>query len=117
VYKRVALERTPTIVSLKRCWPDASCVAEADGVYMPRAARGTKSGIVDLNRHQAAYLTPSELARYWNLSAPQVVSYIRARQLTALRFSDRLFRIATRDALEFERHHVPELTPFTDPHQ
>jgi hypothetical protein len=70
---------------------------------MPKGAPGTKGSILDLNRHPAAYLTPSELGRYWNLPAREVVSYIRAGQLTALRFSDRLFRVATQDAIEFER--------------
>lgn len=74
---------------------------------MPRAASATKSGVRDLERHPAAFLTPSELARYWSLPTPQILNYIHTGQLTALRFGDRLFRIAIGDAIEFGRCRAP----------
>lgn len=74
---------------------------------MPRAAGETKSGVRHLKRHPAAFLTPSELARYWHLPTPQILDYIRTGQLDALRFGDRLFRIAVGDAIEFARRRAP----------
>jgi hypothetical protein len=61
-----------------------------------------RNGIKALSTHPAAYVTPTELARYWGLKMAELLDHIRAGRLPALRFSQRLFRIRTVDAIEFE---------------
>jgi hypothetical protein len=61
-----------------------------------------RNGIKALGTHPAAYVTPTELARYWGLKVAELLDHIRAGRLPALRFSQRLFRVRTADAIEFE---------------
>ena len=70
-------------------------------VVKPRS-RSEKS-IQSLANHPSAYVTPAELAKYWQLAPAELLEHIENGTLKALRFSARLFRIRTKDAIEFER--------------
>jgi len=58
----------------------------------------------DLETHTEAYVTIGELARYWHVSRQQIYKQIEAGTLPAIRLGPRLLRVATAEALKFERH-------------
>ena len=58
----------------------------------------------DLETHPEAYVTIGELARYWHVSRQQIYKQIEAGTLPAIRLGPRLLRVATAEALKFERH-------------
>jgi hypothetical protein len=66
-------------------------------------ARSRNKVIPNLATHPAAYVTPAELARYWRIPPAELLEHIQTGSLKALRFGARLFRIRTKDAIEFER--------------
>ena len=68
----------------------------------------TGSGVRNLANESAAYVTPSELARYWRVDVSTVLGYIRSGWLPALRFSKTVFRVRTADAIAFERAVAPD---------
>ena len=73
---------------------------------MVRARTGDKTRrILNLRNHPSAIVTPAELARYWNVTSAQVRKYIEGGTLKAIRFGTSLYRIRTKDAIEFQRRH------------
>jgi hypothetical protein len=70
---------------------------------MVRALGAKERRIDDLTTHCDAFVTPSELAHYWRLRPALLSDYIQTGVLRAFRFGERLFRIRTADALDFER--------------
>jgi excisionase family DNA binding protein len=68
-----------------------------------RPKKGPRKGVEHLRTHPGAYVTVSELAGYWRVSRKQIYKQIEAGTLLAIRLGPRLLRIATSEALEFER--------------
>jgi excisionase family DNA binding protein len=66
----------------------------------PRAKRDP---IRDLRTHSEPYVTVGELAKYWSVSRKQIYKQIDAGTLHAIKLGPRLLRIATPEALHFER--------------
>lgn len=65
--------------------------------------KSKRKPLEDLKSHVEAYVTIGELARYWHVSRQQIYKQIDAGTLPAIRLGPRLLRIATSDALTFER--------------
>jgi excisionase family DNA binding protein len=63
-----------------------------------------RTHLEDLETHTEAYVTIGELARYWHVSRQQIYKQIEAGTLPAIRLGPRLLRVATAEALKFERH-------------
>ncbi len=59
--------------------------------------------IRNLATHPAQFVTIAELAEYWAVSRQQIHKRIESGSLSAIRFSERLYRVRTQEALEFER--------------
>jgi hypothetical protein len=70
---------------------------------MVKARSRSDRGIQTLANHPSAYVTPAELAKYWQLAPAELLEHIQDGTLKAIRFGVRLFRIRTKDAIEFER--------------
>jgi excisionase family DNA binding protein len=58
--------------------------------------------IRNLREHDDSYVTPAQLADYWNVSRKQIYKQIEAGTLKVIRFGPRLMRIRIVDAIEFE---------------
>jgi len=65
--------------------------------------KNKRKPLEDLESHVEAYVTIGELARHWHVSRQQIYKQIEAGTLPAIRLGPRLLRIATTDALTFER--------------
>jgi hypothetical protein len=70
---------------------------------MVRARHGDAKHIQDLRNHPLAIVTPAELATYWRLTSAELRAYIEGGALKAIRFGASVFRIRTKDAIEFQR--------------
>jgi hypothetical protein len=70
---------------------------------MVKARSRSERSIQSLASHPSAYVTPAELAKYWQLAPTELLEHIQDGTLKAIRFGARLFRIRTKDAIEFER--------------
>ena len=63
----------------------------------------TRSRITNLATHPEKYVSVSQLAEYWQVSRKQIYKQIDAGTLEAIRLGERLYRIRTSTALEFEK--------------
>jgi excisionase family DNA binding protein len=70
-------------------------------VKRPRPTSETRR-IRNLKEHSWPYVTPSELAEYWQVSRRQIYKYIEQGELRAVRLGPRVVRIQTADAIAFE---------------
>jgi hypothetical protein len=71
---------------------------------MVRARNGdNKKHIRNLRNHPSAIVTPAELATYWHLTSAELREYIEGGALKAIRFGTSVYRIRTKDAIEFQR--------------
>ena len=59
--------------------------------------------IEDLSTHPEPYVTVSQLARYWRVSAKHVHKQIKLGLLGGVRLGPRTLRIGTAEAIRFER--------------
>lgn len=59
--------------------------------------------IRDLSTHQPKFVTVPELAEYWAVSRQLIYKRIEDGELEALRLSERLYRVRTAAALQFEQ--------------
>ena len=59
--------------------------------------------IVNLATHLEKYVSVSQLADYWQVSRKQIYKQIDAGTLEAIRLGERLYRIRTSTAYEFEK--------------
>jgi len=57
---------------------------------------------VNLATHPEKYVTVTQLAQYWQVSRKQIYKQIDAGVLEAIRLGERLYRIRTAAAIEFE---------------
>jgi len=61
------------------------------------------SRLHDLASHDKPFVTTNDLARYWCVSRRHIHKQIEEGNLPAIRLGPRSVRIATQDAIEFER--------------
>jgi excisionase family DNA binding protein len=64
---------------------------------------GSRTRIVNLSTHSEKYVSVSQLAEYWQVSRKQIYKQIDAGTLEAIRLGERLYRIRTTTALDFEK--------------
>jgi excisionase family DNA binding protein len=62
-----------------------------------------RTRIVSLATHPEKYVSVSQLAEYWHVSRKQIYKQIDAGTLEAIRLGERLYRIRTSTALDFEK--------------
>jgi hypothetical protein len=62
-----------------------------------------KSPIQTLRSHPSAIVTPAELVKYWRLTSAELREHIEGGALKAIRFGTGVFRIRTKDAIDFQR--------------
>jgi len=81
-----------------------SVEARIVSMTQPLPKDNKRTHLEDLETHTEAYVTIGELARYWHVSRQQIYKQIEAGTLPAIRLGPRLLRVATAEALKFERH-------------
>jgi excisionase family DNA binding protein len=57
----------------------------------------------DLTSHEKPFVTTADLADYWGVSRRHIHKQIEQGDLPAVRLGPRSFRVATQDAVEFEK--------------
>ena len=62
-----------------------------------------RTRIVSLATHTEKYVSVGQLAEYWQVSRKQIYKQIDAGTLEAIRLGERLYRIRTSAAYEFEK--------------
>ncbi len=72
---------------------------------------GSRTRIVNLATHPEKYVSVSQLADYWQVSRKQIYKQIDAGTLEAIRLGERLYRIRTITALEFEKRAHMQVVP------
>jgi excisionase family DNA binding protein len=72
---------------------------------------GSRTRIVNLATHSEKYVSVSQLADYWQVSRKQIYKQIDAGTLEAIRLGERLYRIRTSTALEFEKRAHMQAVP------
>jgi excisionase family DNA binding protein len=70
------------------------------------------SRLQNLASHDKPFVTTDDLARYWCVSRRHIHKQIEEGNLPAIRLGPRSVRIATQDAIEFERR--SRFTPRSD---
>ncbi len=63
----------------------------------------SRTRIANLATHSDKYVSVSQLADYWQVSRKQIYKQIDAGTLEAIRLGERLYRIRTTTALDFEK--------------
>jgi excisionase family DNA binding protein len=63
----------------------------------------SRTRIVNLATHVEKYVSVGQLAEYWQVSRKQIYKQIDAGTLEAIRLGERLYRIRTSTALDFEK--------------
>ena len=63
----------------------------------------SRTRIVNLATHTEKYVSVGQLAEYWQVSRKQIYKQIDAGTLEAIRLGERLYRIRTSTAFEFEK--------------
>ena len=63
----------------------------------------SRTRLVNLATHSKKYVSVSQLAQYWQVSRKQIYKQIDAGTLEAIRLGERLYRIRTSTALDFEK--------------
>jgi excisionase family DNA binding protein len=71
----------------------------------------------DLTSHEKPFVTTADLADYWGVSRRQIHKQIEQGDLPAVKLGPRSIRVATQDAIDFERRRMfapserPDHTP------
>ena len=63
----------------------------------------SRTRIVNLATHTEKYVSVGQLAEYWQVSRKQIYKQIDAGTLEAIRLGERLYRMRTSTAFEFEK--------------
>ena len=63
----------------------------------------SRTRITNLATHPEKYVSVSQLADYWQVSRKQIYKQIDGGTLEAIRLGERLYRIRTTTAFEFEK--------------